>query len=82
VLLSWAQQQRIPIKHSQPGKPQQKSYVERCNRTVMSGWPALLDSIEQVQDMAPVGCGHKAMSVRTGHSAVSRRYSKKLMLAA
>ena len=40
--------------HTQPGKPQQNSYVERYNRTVRYDWlnQYLFESLEEIQNFA------------------------------
>ena len=50
-LLIWAEKRRITFQHIQPGRPQQKAYIERYNRTVRHEW---LDqyNIEEAQDHA------------------------------
>lgn len=38
TLLAWAEKRNITITHIQPGKSQQKAYIERYNRTVRHEW--------------------------------------------
>jgi len=72
ALLGWTARHNIRIDHTlQPGKPQQNAYVKRHNLTVHSAWLArtLLDSIEQVQDIATRSqwtCNHERSSVAHG----------------
>lgn len=50
----WAQDNKIELRFTQPGNPQQNAYVERFNRTVRYEWlnQYLWANIEQVQDHA------------------------------
>lgn len=50
----WAENRGITLAYIQPGKPQQKAYVERCNRTVRHDWLDLciFESTEEVQQFA------------------------------
>jgi putative transposase len=53
-LMEWAQQRGILLQYIQPGKPQQKVYVERYNRTVRHEWldQHLFESIQHAQETA------------------------------
>lgn len=53
-LQRWAEEQGIQIEYIQPGKPQQKAYVERFNRTVHYDWLTQyeFDTLAEVQDFA------------------------------
>ena len=37
-LVDWANKNRIPLMYVQPGKPIQKAYIERFNRTARHEW--------------------------------------------
>lgn len=38
VLNTWAAKRGIRLEYIQPGKPQQKAYIERLNRTARHEW--------------------------------------------
>ena len=51
---NWAKRRGIRLAYTQPGKPQQNSYVERYNRTVRYDWlnQYLFESLEEIQNFA------------------------------
>ncbi len=51
ALRTWAETCGIRLEYTQPGKPQQNAYIERCNRTVRYALltQTLFESIQQVQ---------------------------------
>jgi putative transposase len=53
-LAAWAEKQGITLVFTQPGNPQQNTYIERYKRTVRYDWLAqyLFHSIEEVQEYA------------------------------
>lgn len=53
-LIDWANEHRITLMYTQPGKPTQNAYVERFNRTVRQEWLDLhlFDSVEHAQELA------------------------------
>ena len=54
ILISCAAQQNITLRFIQPGKPQQNTYIERCNRTVRYDWLGqhLFSSLDELQNYA------------------------------
>lgn len=55
-LPSWAMSRNIALRHIQPGKPQQNSYIERYNRTVRYDWlnQCVFESLEEIQELATI----------------------------
>lgn len=53
-LQQWAKKQGIAIQKTQPGKPQQKAWIERYNRTIRHEWldQHIIENIEEAQDFA------------------------------
>ena len=54
TLLEWAGKHQIPIRHIQPGQPQQTADIARCNRTVRHEWSEqyITETIEEAQGHA------------------------------
>lgn len=53
-LMEWAEKRNVRLECIQPGKPQQKAYIERYNRTVRGDWLGryIFETIEDAQDQA------------------------------
>jgi len=53
-IIEWANQEQITLLYIQPGKPTQKAYVERFNRTARNEWLELniFEDIEHAQLLA------------------------------
>ena len=54
VIQAWAQKVGITLQYIQPGKPQQKAYIERFNRTVRYEWLSQYywQDLDEVRDFA------------------------------
>lgn len=54
TLMAWAEKRNVRLEYIQPGKPQQKAYVERYNRTVRDEWLSqyIFETIEEAQAQA------------------------------
>ena len=54
VIQAWAQKVGITLQYIQPGKPQQKAYIERFNRTVRYKWLSQYywQDLDEVRDFA------------------------------
>ena len=53
-LVDWANERRITLMYTQPGKPTQNAYIERFNRTARHEWLDLhlFESVEHAQNLA------------------------------
>jgi putative transposase len=53
-LIDWANERRITLMYTQPGKPTQNAYIERFNRTARHEWLDLhlFESVEHAQNLA------------------------------
>lgn len=53
-LIDWANEHRITLMYTQPGKPTQNAYIERFNRTARHEWLDLhlFESVEHAQELA------------------------------